>query len=322
MPPPTPKRGPSEEIDIQKAINFLALNPHVPATDAATNFNVSYSKLRARKSGRQPSNSRGGHNKKLSSPQDHALQDYLLVLYHAGTPADLDHLVLASNRLLYYQGLEETVSRRWAKRWITRKSTFWKTLRSKPISAERRKAHIKEDVEAHFKEFQRCKDKWGILDEDIYNFDESGFQIGVAHGDRVIVPDDCEAVFITDPDNKELVTVVATVNPAAKKVPPMFIFKGAYHLRKHFHESTDPNILWARSTTGYTNDRLGLRYLKHFEKFTASQTVGAYRMLIFDGHGSHLTQQFVDYCWEHRIRPFRLPPHLTHVLQPCDVGFF
>ena len=45
-------------------------------------------------------------------------------------------------------------------------------------------------------------------------------------------------------------------------------------------------------------------------------------MLIFDGYGSHVTQDFIKYCWEHRIRPFQLPPHSTHLLQPLDVGVF
>ena len=45
-------------------------------------------------------------------------------------------------------------------------------------------------------------------------------------------------------------------------------------------------------------------------------------MLIFDGYGSHVTQDFIKYCQEHRIRPFQLLPHSTHLLQPLDVGVF
>jgi len=45
-------------------------------------------------------------------------------------------------------------------------------------------------------------------------------------------------------------------------------------------------------------------------------------MLIFDGYSSHLTQQFIDFCWQHNIRPFQLIPYSTHLCQPCDVGAF
>ena len=45
-------------------------------------------------------------------------------------------------------------------------------------------------------------------------------------------------------------------------------------------------------------------------------------MLIFDGHGSYITQPFIDYCQENCIRPFLLPLHNTYLLQPLNVGVF
>lgn len=110
------------------------------------------------------------------------------------------------------------------------------------------------------------------------------------------MPIDCEAVYTADPDNKELVTSVETINYSGRKVPTMIIFKGAYHLQKHFKNNIDGDTLFARSPTGYLNDKLRLKYLEHFNKFTKGSTKGVYRMLIFDGHGSHLSQQFLDYC--------------------------
>jgi hypothetical protein len=45
-------------------------------------------------------------------------------------------------------------------------------------------------------------------------------------------------------------------------------------------------------------------------------------MLVFNGHRSHLTDEFTYYCWEHNIIPFRLPSHSMHLLQPLDIGVF
>jgi hypothetical protein len=102
----------------------------------------------------------------------------------------------------------------------------------------------------------------------------------------------------------------------------MVIFKGAYHLRKYFDNNMDPDTFWARSESGFSNDRLRLKYLKHFNKFTFKGKRGQYRLLIFDSHGSHLTQDFIDFYWQHRIRPFQLPPYLIYLLQPLDVRVF
>jgi len=46
------------------------------------------------------------------------------------------------------------------------------------------------------------------------------------------------------------------------------------------------------------------------------------RLLIMDGHSSHVSWEFLDYCLTHDIIPFCLPPHSTHLLQPLDVGLF
>ena len=168
----------------------------------------------------------------------------------------------------------------------------------------------------------RCKNHWSIQDDDCYNFDETGYQIGVTSGGLVIVPVGADKVYIDNPDNKELVMSTEYIRASGYHVPPMLIFKGAYHLRKHFENNIDGDTLFACSKTGFTNDKLTLAWLKHFDKFTKNQTKGRYRMLIFDSYGSHITQEFIEYCWENRIRPFLLPAHSTHLTQPLDVGVF
>jgi hypothetical protein len=50
--------------------------------------------------------------------------------------------------------------------------------------------------------------------------------------------------------------------------------------------------------------------------------VGVYRLLILDGHESHLNQDFKDYCLEHKILTLCMPPHSSHVLQPLNVVCF
>jgi hypothetical protein len=151
---------------------------------------------------------------------------------------------------------------------MVRHAEFLKTLKSKPMHVKRLAVHVVEDINDHFTDFRRCKDKWGIHDDDISNFDESGFPIGVTTSEQVIVLVDCTVVYQADPANRELVTTVETLNYGGKKVPSMIIFSSAYHLRKHFDNDMDGDILFARSPSGYSNDKLGLVYLKHFNLFT------------------------------------------------------
>jgi len=320
MPPKT------HEIEdrITKASEAMDNDPTLRGIAAAARFGAPYQRLMARRRGRPASHTRGGHNKKLSEPQDSALKDYIFMLYASGHSANLEAIQTSASRLVYYEtgDAKSSVSRRWTKAWIARNNDFLKGLKERPMSAKRLSTHIVDDINKHFADFARCMAHWKAKPEDVSNFDESGFQIGVVKGDKVYVPLDCEIVYNADPQNRELVTVVATINYGGKRVPAMIIFKGAHHLRGHFQKELEGGILFARSPTGFTNDRLGLKYLQHFHKYCPPSRPGAYRILIFDGHGSHLSNAFLNFCWEHRIRPFRLPPHTTHLLQPLDVVVF
>lgn len=45
-------------------------------------------------------------------------------------------------------------------------------------------------------------------------------------------------------------------------------------------------------------------------------------MLLIDNHGSHLTPEFILLANKNHIRPLPFIAHLTHCMQPLDVGIF
>ena len=59
-----------------------------------------------------------------------------------------------------------------------------------------------------------------------------------------------------------------------------------------------------------------------FEPSTREKANGEYRLLICDGHDSHITGEFFSHCMEHKIILMILPPHSSHMTQPLDVGVF
>jgi len=107
-----PPKADSIEIAIQNASAAMDTDPTLKGTDAAKQHNAIYHWLIARRQGRPPSSTRGGHNQKLQEPQNHAVQDYLMMLHYAGTSANLEALVLAANRVLFYLGSLGMVSRK------------------------------------------------------------------------------------------------------------------------------------------------------------------------------------------------------------------
>jgi hypothetical protein len=45
-------------------------------------------------------------------------------------------------------------------------------------------------------------------------------------------------------------------------------------------------------------------------------------MLVLDGHKSHKSAEFQEYCKAHNIITLGLPPYLSHLTQPLDVRCF
>ena len=54
--------------------------------------------------------------------------------------------------------------------------------------------------------------KYGILDEDIYNFDETGFQMGVISTVKVVMSAERDRTVSLQPGNREWVTVIKSIN--------------------------------------------------------------------------------------------------------------
>jgi hypothetical protein len=76
------------------------------------------------------------------------------------------------------------------------------------------------------------------------------------------------------------------------------------------------------SENGWTTNKLGLQWLKHFNAHTKRRIVGTHRLLILDAHKSHDSLEFQQYCKDNNIVTLCMPSHSSHLLQPLGVGCF
>jgi len=77
-------------------------------------------------------------------------------------------------------------------------------------------------------------------------------------------------------------------------LPSFVIFKGAAHYMGWHTETSDPEAKFAYSPNGWTDDKLGLEWLRHFDKHTRDRQGGngRPRLLILDGYRSHINLEF------------------------------
>ena len=83
------------------------------------------------------------------------------------------------------------------------------------------------------------------------------------------------------------------------------------------------DCFFASSPSGPITDELGLEWLRTvFDRNTKDKARRNWRLLILDGHGSHITMKFIEFCHQNKILLPIFPPRATHTLQPLDVCLF
>jgi hypothetical protein len=101
------------------------------------------------------------------------------------------------------------------------------------------------------------------------------------------------------------------------------IFKATKYSQEGWFETLPDDWRINISDNGWTTDKIGMDWLiNHFIPHTNSRVMGIYRMLVLDGHGSHLTAEFDRTCTKNHIIPICMPPHSSHLLQSLDVSCF
>jgi len=115
-------------------------------------------------------------------------------------------------------------------------------------------------------------------------------------------------------------TLIETITATGKVLSPLYIYKGEAHtMGNHDYKGRDP-AGFALSKTGWTNDKVGLLWLTHHFEPNTQSTTSHPRLLIIDGHSSHLTLKFIEFCFTHEIQLLFFLRHSTYLLQPLDVG--
>lgn len=126
--------------------------------------------------------------------------------------------------------------------------------------------------------------------------------------------------------SREFVSILACISAIGKWIPPFLIYKGdSGDLMSTWVDevTTDSKAHFTVSSNGWSNNAIGLVWLqKVFERYTKPARTTQKRLLIVDGHLSHVNMAFVDWADQHGIILLILPPHTTHRLQPLDVGLF
>lgn len=257
-----------------------------------------------------------GH--KLTQIEEELLQQRILLLDIRGAAPTQAHVREMANILLAKRGSTpiQTVSEKWVYNFTQRHPELRSHL-SWWYDYQRAQQEDPKIIQEWFNTLQAMIQQYGILSDDIYNFDETGFAMGLCANQKVITWSEYYGRrSVLQPGNREWVTVIESVNASEWALPPTLIFKGKQYNQVWFKDPL-PDWRFEISANGWTFNKIGLCWLqKQFILSTNSRTRGRYQLLVLNGHGSHLTPQFDQLCADHDIIPICMPAHSSHLLQP------
>jgi hypothetical protein len=322
------------EDRIQLAVEALHSGQIRSIRKAAAVFDIPKSTLHERVKGSTTRQESQVNSRKLRPTEEAALVQWIESMDDRGMSPTIGYIRQMADLLVCERGssilldasspAKDTVGENWVRRLLDRHPEL-KSRYSRKYDYQRALCEDPEKISAWFVRVQKTIDEYGIVDSDIYNFDETGFQMGVASTAKVVTRSDRRnRPVVIQPGNREWTTVIECVNATGWSVDPMIIFEGKVHISSWYDGSPLPKT-WrvGVSDNGWTTDELTFEWLREvFEPQTRNRTVGRYRLLILDGHGSHTTPAFDKFCTEHLILTECMPPHSSHYLQPLDVSCF
>lgn len=307
-----------ESLDLGEKPNYAQV---------ARKFGVDRSTLSKRHRGLQGSRTEQYENKRLlNDAQERELVEYITRLCERGLPPTKSML-----RNFASQISQQEVGKSWPDRFLKRHKIEMVIKWTSGIDRNRHRADSAFKYSLYFELMKRKIEQYEIEPRHIYNMDEKGFLIGVLSKAKRIFSkrrfdEGGVRQFIQD-GNREWITTIACICADGSALSPGLIYQATTgNIQDSWLQDFDPQLhkaFFASSPSGWTNNQLGLQWLKNiFDRETKGKARRAYRLLILDGHGSHINMSFIEYCDANKILLAIYPPHSTHTLQPLDVCLF
>ncbi|PHH54914.1 hypothetical protein CFIMG_007618RA00001 [Ceratocystis fimbriata CBS 114723] len=175
---------PNNEGNILLALQALQNDRKLSLRQAAKTYEVGYYKLRRRHNGIQSRHDWIPKSRKLSDLEEETIVKFIIDLDSRGFPPRLRGVEEMANKLLADRNASP-VGKRWASNFVKRQPDL-KTRFNRRYDYQRAKCEDPTIIRDWFRLVEDTIAKYGITLVDIYNFDETGFMMGLIASGMVV----------------------------------------------------------------------------------------------------------------------------------------
>ena len=154
--------------------------------------------------------------------------------------------------------------------------------------------------------------------------DEIGTALGTCTNQLVVGTSDTDSTIVKVPNDREWCTAIEAINPFGRSTTPLLIFKAKHVQNQWFIPQHTPDWVYTSSKAAFTINEIGLEWLQEVFLPQIGQGLSNtdWRLLVLDGHASHVSIKFMQLAYLHRVWCYYLLPHASHALQPLDIAVF
>ena len=211
------------------ALQAYQEDPKLSLRRAAFLYDVNFRNLHHRSQGMPARADCIPNGRKLSDQEEQVIVEYILNLDSRGFPTRYRDVEEMANRLLAERNASP-VGKRWAINFIRRQPQL-KTHSFRKYDYQRAQCEDPTTIRNWFRLVENIIAKYGIRSDDIWNFDKTGFMIGViSSGIDVTSSERRGNPKSVQPRNHEWVTVIQAINAEGRAIDPYIVVAGQYYL--------------------------------------------------------------------------------------------
>jgi hypothetical protein len=123
------------------------------------------------------------------------------------------------------------------------------------------------------------------------------------------------------------VSVMTCICADGTFIPPLWMVKGkkplSFEIGEKMLANTIPGSAVVSTPKAYIDFESWSQWLQHFVRnLPTPPTENEPVLLLLDDHSTRYNWQCIEFALHHHIIIYLLPPHMTSVMQPLDVGIF
>ena len=180
--------APSKEARLLLAIRALEDNEDLSIRAVAKLYNVPEATIRHRRNGRRARRDIPANSRSLTDLEEQTIVQYTIELSARAFPPRLRGVEDMANHLRRERDAPP-VGQRWAHNFVKRQPEL-RTRYTRRYDYQRAKCEDPKVVSEWFALVRNVKAKYGIVEDDIYNFDETGFMMGIIFAGIVVTTSD------------------------------------------------------------------------------------------------------------------------------------